>query len=66
MIDMNKVHHCDVCNKEMTIADMGYIGKPIISKKNPKYSKGERGIQTLCHLHHDEVLIKQGRHPNIL
>ena len=22
MIDMNKVHHCDVCNKEMTIADI--------------------------------------------
>ena len=42
------------------------LGKPIISKKNPKYRKGKRGIQTLCHLHYDEVLIKQGRHPNIL
>jgi repressor of nif and glnA expression len=66
MIDMSKIHHCDVCDKAMTIADMGYLGKPIISKKNPKYSKGERGIQTLCHLHYDEVLIKQGRHPNHL
>ena len=27
MIDMKEVHHCDVCDKAMVIAEMGYIGK---------------------------------------
>ena len=61
-----EIHHCDVCSKAMTISDMGYMGRPIISKKNPKYKRGKRGVQTLCHIHYDEVLIKQGRHPNKL
>ena len=60
------IHTCDVCNKKMKITSVGYIGKPIISKTIPKYSKGKSDIQTLCHLHYDEVLIRQGRHPNRL
>tara|TARA_R110002020_G_scaffold392274_1_gene602540 strand:+ start:902 stop:1141 length:240 start_codon:yes stop_codon:yes gene_type:complete len=64
MSNNNTVHHCDVCKKAMTISDMGYMGKPLISKKNLKYRGGRRGVQILCHLHYDEVLIKQGKHPN--
>ena len=66
MNNTNTIHYCDVCNKSMTVYDLGYMGKPLISKKNPKYNKGKRGQQTLCHEHHDEVLIKQGKHPNQL
>ena len=49
MNNNDTVHHCDVCNKEMTVYDLGYIGTPLVSKKNPKYSNGDSGVQTLCH-----------------
>ena len=60
------LHHCDVCNKEMTVYDLGYMGKPLTTKKNPKYSKGNSGIQILCHEHHDELLNTLGKNPNKL
>ena len=64
--DTSVPHNCDVCNKEMTVYELGYMGKPLTTKKNPKYSNGKGGIQILCHVHHDELLNTLGKNPNKL